>query len=193
VILLSALILGLLAGWGWARWHGQPYRVPDLKFLWLVPAALAPQLLAIYLPGGKSSLGTQVAPAALPVSLILFLAFVWLNRQFPGMLVLMVGLVLNLLVIATNGGWMPISPETASHLPTEGSLQSLSPGTRFGQKDILVSSEDTRLELLSDRFLLPAWLHYPAAFSLGDSLVAIGAFWLLASRPPVVDSQRSKA
>jgi hypothetical protein len=93
---------------------------------------------------------------------------------------LMAGLVLNLLVIAANGGWMPISPETASHLPGAGVLDAASLGTRFGQKDILLSTEDTRLAILSDRFLLPGWFHYAVAFSLGDMLVAGGAFWLLA-------------
>jgi hypothetical protein len=32
---------------------------------------------------------------------------------------------------------------------------------------------------LSDYYTLPDWLHYPVAFSLGDVLIAVGAFWLL--------------
>ena len=53
---------------------------------------------------------------ALPLSLVIFLMFVWVNRGLAGMPILLAGLVLNLLVISSNGGWMPISPTTAGKL-----------------------------------------------------------------------------
>jgi hypothetical protein len=180
MILLAALVLGLLAGWAWALWHRLPYRAPDLRYIWLVPLALLPQVLVAYVPA-LAGVGTGgAASAALPFSLLIFLAFVWLNRRLPGMPILLVGLILNLLVISTNGGWMPISPQTASHLSGGSDALQLAAGARFGQKDIVKPPEDTRLELLADRFLLPDWIPYPTAFSLGDVFVAVGAFWLLA-------------
>jgi hypothetical protein len=39
---------------------------------------------------------------------------------------------------------------------------------------------------LGDRFLLPAWSPYQAAFSAGDILIGAGVFWLLA-KPPAND------
>jgi hypothetical protein len=191
VILLSALILGLLAGWGVAHRQRRPYRAPELRYLWLIPAAFAPQLLAVYLPMASAFLPAPVAAVILPLSLVIFLAFVWLNRRIPGMPLLMVGLLLNLAVIALNGGWMPISPETASQLPGGSALEAAVPGTPVDDKDILLRPEDTRLGFLSDRFLLPEWIGYRAAFSLGDMFVAAGAFWLLASAPRAVDKNRS--
>jgi hypothetical protein len=190
VILLSALILGLAAGWGWARWEGRPYRAADLKFLWLVPVALVPQVAVGLLPAKGPLLQGQLATVALPLSLLLFLGFVWLNRSAPGMPVLLLGLLLNLAVISANRGWMPISPETASRLPGGAEAEITASGTRIGPKDILLRPEETRLEVLSDRFLLPEWSPYQAAFSLGDVLVAIGAFWLLAKGRPaeMIDS-----
>jgi hypothetical protein len=180
VILLAALLLGLLAGWGWCLWRRRPYRAPDLKHVWLVPVALMPQVLVAYAPSivGVASVGA--ASAALPFSLLIFLAFVWLNRNLPGMPILLVGLILNLLVISANGGWMPISPQTASHLPGGAAARELPVGVRFGEKDILLPVQSTRLEFLADRFLLPQWMRYPTAFSAGDVFVAVGAFWLLA-------------
>jgi hypothetical protein len=179
VILLAALLLGLAAGWAWAHWRNQPYRGPELRVLWLVPAALLPQLVLAYLPVGSSILGSGFS-MTLPLSLVGFLAFVWINRGLPGMPILLIGLILNLLVISSNGGWMPISPETAGHLPGSGDLVAAGLGSRFGQKDVLLRPEDTRLEILSDRFLIPDWVHFPTAFSLGDVLIAVGTFWLLA-------------
>ena len=49
-------------------------------------------------------------------------------------------------------------------------------------KDILLTTEKTNLVWLSDRFLLPSWSSYQVAFSLGDLLVASGAFWLLSTQ-----------
>jgi hypothetical protein len=191
LILLAALVLGLLAGWGWARWRRQAYRAPELRSLWLVPAAFLPQFVVTFPPITKN-IRPDLAAAALPVSLLVFLAFVWINRRLPGMPVLLTGLILNMVVITANGGWMPISPETASHLRGGDAVQFVSPGSRYGQKDILLLPEATRFEFLSDRFLVPDWVHYPVAFSLGDALVAIGAFWLLARPLPKPNSMWSE-
>jgi hypothetical protein len=152
-----------------------------------VPAAFLPQLLVVYLPGGRGMEPVSAAALALPVSLAAFVVFVWLNRRIPGMPVVLVGLVLNLLVITANGGWMPVSPETASQLPGGSPPSEVTPGIRVGDKDILLRPEDTRLELLADRFQLPEWLGYRAAYSLGDVFAAAGAFWLLAS-PPIISN-----
>jgi hypothetical protein len=187
VILLAALILGLLAGWAWALWHKRPYRAPELRYIWLVPLAFVPQVLVGYVPAIAGEVKVGAAAAALPFSLLIFLAFVWLNRRLPGMPILLAGLILNLLVIAANGGWMPISPQTASHL-ADGAAQPV-PGSRFAEKDIVRTPETTPLEFLADRFLVPDWIHYPTAFSLGDVLVAVGAFWLLARPRAVPTSQ----
>jgi uncharacterized protein DUF5317 len=178
LILLAALILGLLIGWGAARWRGLPYRAPELRHIWLIPAAALPQVVAVYWPQAA-----DLAGVLLPLSLAVFLVFVWLNRRLPGMLVLLIGLVLNLAVMAANGGWMPLSPETASHLPRGKPPETAAVGTRVDEKSILLRPEDTRLEFLADRYLLPELLGYRAAISLGDVFIAAGAFWLLA-RPP---------
>jgi len=46
--------------------------------------------------------------------LILLLVFCWINRRVTGVWLLALGLTLNLLVIAANGGFMSISPQTAA-------------------------------------------------------------------------------
>ncbi len=192
MILLTALALGLLVGVGRARWRSQPYPAPDLKFIWLAVAAFAPQLIVAYLPATHELLPDWLAAALLAASLVGFLAFIWLNRRLPGMWILFVGMGLNLAVILANRGWMPISPETASHLAGGGAIEASSLGERFGQKDILLLPGDMRLPYLSDRFLLPDWSPYQVAFSLGDILIAVGAFWLLAGAPSQGEKEKRR-
>jgi multisubunit Na+/H+ antiporter MnhC subunit len=180
VILLLALVAGLLAGLAWARWHGQPYQPPELQHLWLVFLAFLPQFIVIYLPITRRLFPDWLVVGLLLASQIFLLVFVWLNRRLMGMSIMLCGVVLNILVMTANGGFMPISPQTASRLVSQNGLRDVEPGSRFGTKDILMRPEVTRFEWLADRNLLPRWFPYQVAFSLGDVFIALGAFWLLA-------------
>ncbi len=188
MILLFALITGLLVGWVWAHFRKKPYTTPVIRAIWLAFVAFIPQLVVAYLPASRHVLPDWLAALSLLLSILLFLIFTWLNRRLPGMPILLIGLLLNLTVILANGGWMPISPETAGRLISPAIIQTISLSSRFGQKDILLASQDIRLELLSDRFLLPSWLPYKVAFSLGDVFVAAGIFWLFAK--PISNAKR---
>ncbi len=180
MILLSAIAAGLLAGIGWARWRGMPYQPPVLKHLWLVFIAFLPQFAILYLPEVRAQIPDAGAAAILIASQLLLLGFAWLNRKMPGMTILLIGVALNLIVMAANGGFMPISPQTASRLVPPEILQEIPVGSRFGTKDILLLPEQTRFEWLADRFLPPAGSPYQVAFSLGDVFIAVGVFFLLA-------------
>ncbi|MDO8753609.1 MAG: DUF5317 domain-containing protein [Anaerolineales bacterium] len=180
MILLLALVAGLLTGLAWARWRGHPYQAPELLHLWLVFVAFLPQFVVIYLPMARGTFPAWLVAGYLLTSQILLFGFAWVNRRIPGMPILICGVVLNLAVMAANSGFMPISPQTASRLFSEERILDIPTGSRIGAKDILLRPQDTRFEWLADRFLPPAWFPYQVAFSLGDVLIAIGAFWLLA-------------
>jgi Family of unknown function (DUF5317) len=180
VILLLAIATGLLAGFGWARYYRRSYQPPDLRYFWLVFIAFLVQFIAVYLPFTRERTPNWLAAISVLTSQILLLAFAWLNRRLPGMPILILGSALNLTIMMANGGFMPISPQTASRLVPEETLLDVSLGHRFGTKDILLRPENTHFEWLADRFLPPTWSPYQVAFSLGDVLIAIGVFWLLA-------------
>jgi hypothetical protein len=170
----------------WARWRGHPYHAPELQYIWLVFVAFLPQFIVVYLPVTRRYFPDWLIVGCLLTSQVLLLGFAWLNRRLPGMPILICGVALNLAVMTANSGFMPISPQTASRLVSEDSLLDVQPGSRIGTKDILLHPQDTRFEWLADRFLTPIWSPYQVAFSLGDVLVAVGAFWLLAQLGPPV-------
>lgn len=179
MILLLAVIFGLLAGLLRAWCGGRRLASPHLRLAWLVLVAFIPQWFTFYLPAIRELLADHLVAVSLVSSQILLLVFAWFNRDQPGFWVLACGLALNLLVIVSNSGLMPISPETAAWLMPDAPPDTWQVGDRLGAtKDIILPITATRLWWLSDRFLLSVW-SCRIAFSLGDVLIAGGAFWLL--------------
>ncbi|MCF6277578.1 MAG: DUF5317 domain-containing protein [Anaerolineales bacterium] len=184
MILLIAVIAGIGFGLGNARIKKQAFQGPNLRLVWLAVIAFLPQFLAFYLPATRARMPDTLVAICLVASQILLLVFAYCNRTLAGMWILISGLVLNLAVISTNGGFMPISPQTAAYLVPESVVQTIPLGSRFGfGKDVLLLAETTRLEWFADRYLMPGWFPRQVAFSIGDTLIAIGAFWLLARQP----------
>lgn len=180
MVLLVAVVAGLLAGWLRSRLRHSTYQVVDLRSVWIVFLAFIPQLLAFSIPATRENIPDSRIPFILLGSQALLFIFVWVNREKPGLWLLGIGLLLNFLVIALNGGFMPLSPENAQHLIPPGVTVDLVLGERVGYgKDILLPTAKTTLWFLSDIFLLPSWINYRVAFSLGDILISAGAFYFL--------------
>jgi hypothetical protein len=177
LVLIFAVIVGLIAGSLRAWISGKKLQILSLRHVWLVPIAYTPQLLSFELRATRKLIPDEIAALGLLVSLLLLLVFAWLNRDQPGFWALGLGLALNLVVIALNGGLMPISPETVHRLEPYVPPGAWKVGERLGfTKDIVLPVAETRLWALSDRFVIPEWY---LAFSIGDVFIAIGAFWLL--------------
>jgi hypothetical protein len=154
--------------------------VPSLDLAWLVAIAFLLQFFAFHLPATRQFISDKISAGILIFSLILLLIFIWRNRRLPGSWALGLGLAANLLVIAINGGLMPISPEIVARLVPNAPDDAWHIGSRLWDgKDIVLPIADTRLWVLSDRFLMPGWIPYQFAFSLGDVLISGGVFWLL--------------
>ena len=90
---------------------------------------------------------------------------------------LLAGMALNFAVMAANGGLMPVSPETLvrgghGHLLARTAIGGPLPSS----KDVVLLPEQTQLELLSDRIVVPFWR---GSFSLGDGLIAAGIVFAL--------------
>jgi hypothetical protein len=180
MILLIAVLAGTLGGVIRAKINKTAYQPGPIRHIWLVLAAYIPQFIAFYWPATRSFISDTLVSILFISSQLLLLVFIWINRKIPGGWLMGLGLLLNFLVVVLNGGMMPLTPENAQQLQPVGNPIPVTLGERVGiSKDILLKKADTKLWFLGDVFLLPSWMNYPLAFSPGDVLLSLGAFWLL--------------
>lgn len=156
IVIGLAICIGFIAG-GSLR----PFERLNVHWWGIALAGLA--LQAIPLPNG---IGRPVGSALLVGSYGLLVAFAWVNRRLPALWLVIGGLVLNILVIAVNGG-MPVS---ASALETAGARAEdlLRADTA---KHHLMGPGDT-LRPLADVIGIPPPIG--AVISIGDVLLYAG-------------------
>ena len=192
MILVVGIVLGLVAGTIRTWVHRQPYQWPDIQRVELALISFLPQAFVFFVPQTGRFASPQVAALILPLSLGILVLFVWFNRNLPGFWLLGLGLLLNLVVIAANGGLMPISPETMAVLYDTPSTEEFADLT-IGTKSIVLPASETRLEWLADRFTVPDRSPIQFAYSLGDVFLVAGAFWALwaggAARPKATSAR----
>ncbi len=110
------------------------------------------------------------------VSATLLIIFCWLNRRRTGLMLAALGIVLNMVVMAANGGTMPINAATLAYL----SGHEVSAGTSLPiSKNRVLNDDVAALAWLGDRLLLPGPLAWLAAWSIGDVLLLVGVGQLL--------------
>jgi len=180
MILALAVVVGLAAslvqyrGRAFHRIAAIPLRSAGLALL-----AFALQWPLLQAPAGPvQRIGMQQVLFLL--SHLLLLGFVWRNWRLPGIQIVGLGVMCNLLVIAANGGFMPITPETLVQINPGSTLAQWSVGAHYGHsKDIILPWTEIRLGALSDILVIPPPFPRPTAFSLGDLLIASGIVVLL--------------
>jgi hypothetical protein len=180
MILLVAILIGLAATTLRARLYHRSLTSVQVRLEWLVFTAVIPQIAVFQIP----AIGKWIPEAIIPVIQIStmtgLLIFTLANLKSTGFSVLSLGLLGNLLVIALNKGWMPVSPETLIRLRPDLPASTWVVGARLAlSKDQIMASSETTLGWLSDCLTLPPWVPYKFVFSVGDILIAIGAFLLL--------------
>ncbi|MFB0535265.1 MAG: DUF5317 domain-containing protein [Anaerolineae bacterium] len=147
-----------------------------LEWGWLAGLALALQIAAVYWAAGD----IYLQRGALIASSLLLLPVVWRNRRTPGLALIGLGLTLNLVVMVANGGFMPVTPEAVARIEDQHLIVHRDGVERMsGSKGIVLPREETALWALSDIFVIPPPFPVASAFSLGDVLVAVGAFIFL--------------
>jgi len=176
--LLWALGIGIVAG---LVRRGNLANLGQLRLraLYLILLALLIQVLIFPLGGGGPIVAVGTTYLHL-LSYALLLAFVGLNRRYPEILVMGVGLCLNLIAIAANGGYMPASAEALRRAGLREVATALEGGLRQG--NTVLMGEGTRLNFLGDFLYLPAWVPLSSAFSVGDVMLGVGLAVLVSRR-----------
>ncbi len=181
MIIGLALLVGLLIAWALGA---RLSKLAELHFRGdaLVFGSLAVQL-AVFTPLRADVPTSYVVPLHL-LSYALIVGFFVLNLRVPGFWLVGFGVISNLLVIAVNGGRMPVSLSTWRATGNDPGLL-----IRHGVDDNnVLAGAGTHLSWLGDVFALPPGVPFTAAISIGDIAILLGmvvfVYRACAPRPP---------
>jgi hypothetical protein len=145
---------------------------PLRRFEWALVSLVAQASLvhgAVALDGLE-----RIVPVLLPAAHLLLIPFLLSNSSFWGIRLIALGLALNVLVMAANGGLMPVSTEAVDAVGRH-ETESLVAGSHIeGTKNVYLHEEDVRLAILSDRLILPLPRPFTRAASMGDVAIVLG-------------------
>jgi len=144
----------------------------NLKWGWVFPLLLAVEFVMYFFQNDSKLLG-QVSGAIYIVVYVLGLLFLFINRKNSGFLLIFIGVFLNFLVMALNGGRMPVSEHAAASVLDPSYVQVLK-DSLYAKHTLLTSS--THLGFLGD--VIPITKPYPRTqiISIGDIIMNIGIF-----------------
>ncbi|MCL6574434.1 MAG: DUF5317 domain-containing protein [Bacillus sp. (in: Bacteria)] len=145
-----------------------------LKWGWVFPLLLVVQLAVFMLQNDSEFLG-QVSGYIYIVVYVLGLLFLFINRNNPGFILILIGVFLNFLVMVLNDGRMPVSVDAAAVLDP-GYIEALKESL-YAKHTMLTSS--TYLGFLGD--VIPISDPYPRTqiISIGDIIMNIGIFYFI--------------
>ena len=166
-LLIGVLLGGRISALGHLR----------IRSWWLAYLAIALQLVAF--PSGVLPWSTadRVASILWVASYAALGALVVRNVRIPGLAVVGIGQLCNLVAIAVNGGHMPV---------TRGALDAA--GLSYELRNNSISLADPHLAALVDRWAVPGWIPFGNVYSIGDVVIGLGivAAIVIGMRPWIV-------
>lgn len=167
--IIIALLVGLFRG-------GNFKGLADmkLKHAWVFPVLLLIQII-VYLTQNKIAFIGSSSNIVFMLVYIAGLYFLWENRHHSGFFIIFIGVLLNFIVMAANGGRMPVSLEASTVLDPYF-IEALK-SDLYGKHAAI--TEATRLAFLGD--IIPLSAPYPReqVISIGDVIMNIGVFFFI--------------
>jgi hypothetical protein len=164
--IIISLIIGILR-----RGSFKGFSTLSLRCGWIFPLLLAIEIIVFSFQNQFKVLG-QVSSFIFMAVYVVGLLFLFINRKNPGFLIIFIGVFLNFLVMALNGGRMPVSEHAATVLDP-GYIEALK-SSLYAKHEIL--NHTTKLGFLGD--IIPLSKPYPHTqiISIGDVIMNIGIF-----------------
>jgi hypothetical protein len=179
-VLLALALGGSFAGWAHLRVRWWPLAI----------GALAVQLVLHNPPIDQQPWALMWGPWVWVSAMLSMLAVLVRNSLMPGAAVspwriAALGVALNVVVVAANGGYMPQLAEARDIV--RGVAQAAEQDQSVHLRNVAPVGPETRLAWLGDVIPQPAWLPRANVVSLGDLLLSLGlgywAFQTTALRP----------
>ena len=149
-----------------------------LRFVPFVVLALFVQVLIFSPILGYEPIVHRIGPYIHIATLVVSAGVMLMNRHIPGMKLIFAGAALNLLVIAANGGFMPISESALRIAGMEEAMlhhQSQHGDENYILANSRLSEGEARLLFLGDSIPVPEELPLSTIVSIGDVILAFGA------------------
>ncbi|WP_199617338.1 DUF5317 domain-containing protein [Paenibacillus alkalitolerans] len=175
----DGIVIGLVVGLIRSGFFQGLRGLSQLKLVagWIFPLLLILQFIVFFLQG-RYEVVTQYSGYFFMAVYVAGLIFLFLNRENSGFKLIFTGVFLNFLVMALNGGVMPVSIEAAEVLG--GNFVAELQNNDVIYKHAMLR-EDTLLPFLGD--IIPLTSPYPRqqVISIGDIVMNIGIYVFLQS------------
>ena len=174
-MLIETTILGLLIAIVSNRWQHLAENV-KIKGIWLPFLAFVVEAgIQLTLNRGSDAVRSLIFDYELTLMVLVYsllVAFFALNLKTPGVSILLAGVVLNMIVIFSNNGKMPVDIDMALSYGFTQTAEQLKSGLVFGHSAI--DSKSTKLDFFADILHLRPPYPMPKSVSLGDLVMDIG-------------------
>ncbi len=169
MVLLPAVGIGLIIGF---LTRGSLAGFSQARFRWLPVLVLAVFIqVLIFTPLlGETAFVLDYGHLIYMGTILMTLAVFTRNLHIPGLVVILIGALLNGVVIFANGGFMPTSAELLEEAGRLGHVED-----RPTHTNSVIADDDTRLAFLGDIFALPESMPMSNVYSIGDIFIAVGA------------------
>ncbi|MFJ2047105.1 MULTISPECIES: DUF5317 domain-containing protein [Paenibacillus] len=170
----DGILLGLIVGLfrGGFRYGLHQFAALKLRGGWIFPLLLLAQFFIFFLQE-RLDWVASINGYLFAAVYVTGLAFLWLNRHYKGFTLIWIGVFLNFIVMAVNGGRMPVSVDASAVLGPYY-VDMLREGGAVSKHYMMDAS--THLSFLGD--IIPLSSPYPRTqvISIGDVVMNIGIF-----------------